>query len=118
MTGLLTPPNDPAALAQNIAELVRDPARRAGLAAAGECRVRSLFAMDRGIDTLARRFGLNPSVPLSRLPLDLSPPLHHVAPLDADTAMLEAGAGVVGARQIERALKIGQLPASLRPYYS
>ena len=91
VTGLLTPPNDPAALAQKIAELVRDPARRAGLAAAGECRVRSLFAMDRGIDTLARRFGLNPSVPLSRLPLDLLPPLHHVAPLDADTAMLEAG---------------------------
>ena len=42
-----------------------------------------------------------------------------VAALEAgQIAMLEAGAGVVGERQIERALKIGQLPASLRPYYS
>jgi glycosyltransferase involved in cell wall biosynthesis len=90
VTGLLTGPNDPVTLAQKIAELIREPARRAGLAAAGERRVLSLFAMDRGIDALARRFGLNPSGPLPRVPLDLSPPLHHVAPLDADTAMLDA----------------------------
>jgi glycosyltransferase involved in cell wall biosynthesis len=91
VTGLLTAPNDPAALAQKIAELIREPARRAGLAAAGERRVRSRFAMDSGVDALARRFGLNPSAPPLRVPLDPSPPLHHVVPFDADTAMLEAG---------------------------
>src|SRR6266404_3845681 len=90
VTGLLTAPNDPARLAQKIAELICDPARRAGLAVAGERRVRSLFAMDSGIEALARRFGLNPSGPLPRVPFDLSPPLYHVAPLDADTRMLDA----------------------------
>jgi hypothetical protein len=77
-------------LAQQIAELIRDPARRAGLAVAGERRVRSLFAMDSGIDALARRFGLNPSGPLPHVPLDLSPPVYRVAPLDPDAARLEA----------------------------
>jgi glycosyltransferase involved in cell wall biosynthesis len=90
VTGLLTAPNYPVTLAQKIAELISDPARRAGLAVAGERRVRSLFAMDSGIDALARRFGLNQSGLLTRVPLDLSPPLHHVAPLDADMAVLEA----------------------------
>ena len=90
VTGLLTAPNDPVTLAQKIAELIRDPARRAGLAAAGERRVRSLFAMDAGIDALARRFGLNSSGPPPHVPLDLLPPLHHALPLDADAAILEA----------------------------
>jgi glycosyltransferase involved in cell wall biosynthesis len=61
VTGLLTPPNDPVALGQRIAELIRDPARRAALGAAGERRVRRVFAMESGIDALARRFGLRPS---------------------------------------------------------
>src|SRR5205807_4392428 len=91
VTGLLTVPNDPVRLAQKTAELIRDPARRAGLAAAGERRVRSRFAMDSGVDALARRFGLNPPAPLPRVPLDLSQPLRHLVSLDADTAVLEAG---------------------------
>ncbi len=89
VTGLLTAPNDPVRLAQKIAALIRNPARRAGLAAAGEQRVRSLFGMDPGIDALARRFGLNQSGPLAHAPLDLSPPLCHVASLDADKPVLE-----------------------------
>ena len=87
VTGLLTAPNDPVALARAIAGLIRDPVRRAELAAAGERRVRSLFAMDRGIDALARRFGLSQSGP----PLDLLSPLHHAAQLDVDTPLPEAG---------------------------
>jgi hypothetical protein len=90
VTGLLTAPNNPVTLAQKMTELIRDPARRAGLAAAGERRVRSRFAMDGSIDALARRFGLNQSGPPPRVALDLSPPSYHVAPLDADTAMPKA----------------------------
>jgi len=59
-TGLLVPPGDPPALARAMAELIRDPARRRALGAAGERRVRSAFAMNAGIDQLARRFGLEP----------------------------------------------------------
>ena len=84
MTGLLTPPNDGPTLARNIAELIRDPVRRAALAVAGEHRVRSRFAMDCGIDALARRFGLTPSDP--QIP-DLSDPSlarHEAILLDAD----------------------------------
>jgi glycosyltransferase involved in cell wall biosynthesis len=61
VTGLLTPPGDPTALAQALATLICDPARRAQLGAAGERRVRRLFAMGPGIDVLARRFGLSPT---------------------------------------------------------
>ena len=57
-TGVLVPPGDPRALAQALAALIRDPARRARLAAAGEARVRRDFDMRRGIDRLAARFGL------------------------------------------------------------
>ena len=59
-TGLLVAPGDPAALARALARLIRDPERRAALGAAGEARVRSAFAMNAGIDLLARRFGLEP----------------------------------------------------------
>jgi glycosyltransferase involved in cell wall biosynthesis len=59
VTGLLTPPGKPITLAQALAGLIRDPAKRARLGAAGERRVRSLFSMDPGIDFLARRFGLD-----------------------------------------------------------
>ncbi len=59
-TGLLVPPGDPPALARAMVELIRDPARRRALGAAGERRVRSAFAMNAGIDQLARRFGLEP----------------------------------------------------------
>jgi hypothetical protein len=42
-----------------LASLIRDPATRAQLGAAGELRVRSLFSMGPGIDVLAERFGLD-----------------------------------------------------------
>jgi len=57
-TGLLTPPADPPALARALTALIRDPARRAVLGAAGERRVRTRFSMTSGIDLLAQRFGL------------------------------------------------------------
>jgi glycosyltransferase involved in cell wall biosynthesis len=55
-TGLLVPADDACALAQAIERLVRDPALRARLAEAGYARVRTMFAMDRGIADLERRF--------------------------------------------------------------
>ena len=58
VTGLLVPPDDPAELSRAISTLIRDPARRAALGAAGERRVRGNFALKSGIDALATRFGL------------------------------------------------------------
>ncbi len=60
VTGVLVPPEDPAALAAAVAALARDPDRRAALAAAGRDRVRTAFGHDAGIDRLAARFGLGP----------------------------------------------------------
>jgi glycosyltransferase involved in cell wall biosynthesis len=61
VTGLLVPPGHPVGLAHAVSSLIRDPARRAALGAAGERRVRDQFAMRSGIDALAMRFGLLPS---------------------------------------------------------
>jgi glycosyltransferase involved in cell wall biosynthesis len=58
VTGLLTRPGEPAALAGALARLICDPAARARLGAAGERRVRAVFSMDPGIELLAKRFGL------------------------------------------------------------
>ncbi|MHA1565573.1 MAG: glycosyltransferase family 4 protein [Alphaproteobacteria bacterium] len=54
-TGLLVPPQDPAALAAAIATLIADPARRNRLGAAGETRVRHDFSMTAGVADLAGR---------------------------------------------------------------
>ncbi|NYZ13044.1 glycosyltransferase family 4 protein [Azospirillum sp. RWY-5-1] len=55
-TGVLVPPDDPPALAVALESLLRDPARRAALAAAGAERVRHEFGCDQGIDRLVVRF--------------------------------------------------------------
>jgi glycosyltransferase involved in cell wall biosynthesis len=55
-TGLLTPPEDPARLAEAITRSLRDPALRAQYGEAGFQRVRSLFSATEGIDDLERRF--------------------------------------------------------------
>ncbi len=59
-TGVLVPPDDPAALATALAGLIGDPARRARLGTAGAARVRDDFALETAIDGLAGRFGLKP----------------------------------------------------------
>jgi len=56
-TGALVPADDAPALKQAIERLLRDAGLRERLAAAGCQRVRALFAMDRGIADLERRFG-------------------------------------------------------------
>jgi rhamnosyl/mannosyltransferase len=56
-TGLAVPPNDAPALAAALADLVRDPERRAAYGAAGRRRARDMFttqAMMRGLDELYR----------------------------------------------------------------
>jgi glycosyltransferase involved in cell wall biosynthesis len=57
-TGLLVPPDDPAGLARAIERLIRFPDLRVLLGAAGMRRVRSRFSLERGIDRLAGRFGV------------------------------------------------------------
>ena len=57
-TGVLVPENDVAALASALALLIRDPARRRVLGAAGETRVRAEFSLAANFERLARRFGL------------------------------------------------------------
>jgi glycosyltransferase involved in cell wall biosynthesis len=64
-TGVLAPPADPRALAVALEALIRDPARRAQLGAAGEARVRQRFDMRDGIAELAALFGL-PAQPPAR----------------------------------------------------
>jgi glycosyltransferase involved in cell wall biosynthesis len=91
VTGLLAPPNDPVALARAMAELIRDPARRAALGGAGERRVRRVFAMEAGIDTLARRFGLKPSGSPAPDLLDYSLSLERAARPDEDATIRAAG---------------------------
>ncbi len=51
--GLLVAPRDVAALADSLAALIADPARRARLGAAAYERVRSGFSFEAGIDRLA-----------------------------------------------------------------
>jgi glycogen synthase len=55
-TGLLVPPDDPAALAQAIAVLLDDPRRARALGAAGQRRAGTLFAWDRYVEAHERLF--------------------------------------------------------------
>ena len=57
-TGLLVPPEDAAALAAALERLIRDPALRARLGAAGRARIAASFDHAHAIGELARRFGL------------------------------------------------------------
>ncbi|MBO0739609.1 MAG: glycosyltransferase family 4 protein, partial [Alphaproteobacteria bacterium] len=58
VTGVLTAPGDPRALAEAVGDLIRSPATRARLAAAAEQCVRSRFSLEPGIEMLASHFGL------------------------------------------------------------
>jgi glycosyltransferase involved in cell wall biosynthesis len=58
VTGLLVPPEEPAALAHALAALVRQPQVRQSLGTAGRRRIVESFGMDRGLAVLARRFDL------------------------------------------------------------
>ncbi len=66
-TGQLVPPEDPAALAAAIADLIRDPALRGRFGAAGSRRVREAFSQTGQIGALAALFGIEAhrSVPAS-----------------------------------------------------
>jgi glycosyltransferase involved in cell wall biosynthesis len=55
-TGLLVPPGAPENLSGALLRLMRDPVLRLRLAEAGYERVRTEFALERGIDDLERRF--------------------------------------------------------------
>jgi D-inositol-3-phosphate glycosyltransferase len=55
-TGLLVPPDDPAALAQAIAALLDDPQRARALGAAARRRAETLFAWDRYVGSHERLF--------------------------------------------------------------
>ena len=85
VTGLLVPPDEPVGLAQAMSALIRDPARRAALGAAGERRVRSNFAMKSGIDVLAERFGLLSADRQALSLLNVSQPLRDTHRLGEDT---------------------------------
>jgi glycosyltransferase involved in cell wall biosynthesis len=60
-TGVLVGPDDITALADAMAQLIADPARRTALAAAGFERLHRHFDFETWIDALADRFGIAPS---------------------------------------------------------
>jgi glycosyltransferase involved in cell wall biosynthesis len=59
-TGLLVPPGEPTALSQALARLIQDQSLRQKLGHAGAKRVRDAFNAAHELDSLARRFGLEP----------------------------------------------------------
>jgi glycosyltransferase involved in cell wall biosynthesis len=70
-TGVLVAPGDPAALAAALEAMIRSPALRRRLGAAGEARVRRDFDMNGGIELLAEQFGL---AALSRIAAESAEP--------------------------------------------
>lgn len=60
-TGVLVPPDDPAALARALERLIRFPDLRERLGAAGMRSVHRRFSFESGIDRLAGRFGVSSS---------------------------------------------------------
>ncbi|MCX7961704.1 MAG: glycosyltransferase family 4 protein [Burkholderiales bacterium] len=58
VSGVLVPAEAPAALAEALASLMRDPLRRARLGAAARRRVETRFALAPNLERLAARFGL------------------------------------------------------------
>ncbi len=60
VSGILVPANDAASLTAALQKLIREPALRRRLGAAGLARVRRDFTMTRGIDHLVARFGADP----------------------------------------------------------
>ncbi|HXV24674.1 MAG TPA: glycosyltransferase [Alphaproteobacteria bacterium] len=58
-SGRLVPPENPNALATELARLIGDPALRARLGKAGQERVRACFSLQAGMTQLAARFGLD-----------------------------------------------------------
>lgn len=65
VTGRLVPPDDPAALARELAILIRDPALRSRFGRAGQECLHRRFSLQAGIEHLAARFGLTPERPLA-----------------------------------------------------
>jgi glycosyltransferase involved in cell wall biosynthesis len=59
-TGLLVPPENPAALSAAVARLCREPELRVRLSIKGFERLRALFSHQDGIDLLGDKFGLGP----------------------------------------------------------
>ncbi len=60
-TGVLVPPESPGTLAEAIAALATDPARRRVLGEAGRRRVAANFGMQANVARLAQKFGLMPA---------------------------------------------------------
>jgi glycosyltransferase involved in cell wall biosynthesis len=67
-SGLLVPPSDPAALAAALESVLRDPARRTGLAVRGAEIVRSRFSFHEGVERIAVRLkaGIAEEAPVQR----------------------------------------------------
>jgi starch synthase len=57
VTGLLVPPGDARALAGAVAALLRDPARRARMGAAGAARAAAMFSEERVVASLLEAYG-------------------------------------------------------------
>jgi glycosyltransferase involved in cell wall biosynthesis len=58
VTGALVAPDSAGALAQALAALIADPARRIALGAAGMARLTAKFALEPNLARLARKFGV------------------------------------------------------------